>query len=225
MILIFDLDDTLYEELSYVKSGMKAVSNYINNRFQIPALNSYKKMVNFLEVDGREKVFDKMLNDYRLNKKEYVNECLAIYRSHTPTISLYDSAKRCLDRFDHISKYLVSDGNKIVQKNKVDALALNKWMKRIILTHQYGLKYKKPSPHCFFVISKIEHSLTTNMVYIADNPRKDFVGIKPYGFKTIRVYTGNYKDETCDYSHEADLTINSLDEINIDLMKYLGINY
>ncbi len=221
MILIFDLDDTLYEELSYVKSGFKAVSNYLYDYFKIPVLNSYEYMEKVLDTTGRGKIFDEVLSHYNLNNKKNIKKCLSVYRSHTPEISLADSAKRCLNRFDTLSKYIISDGNKIVQKNKVEALGLNRWIKRNLLTHQYGLKYAKPSPNCFNRISEIEKISADHIVHIADNPHKDFISIKPLGFKTIRVLTGSYKNEILDSCHEAHISINSLDEIDMKLLDYL----
>ena len=35
MILIFDLDDTLYKEKEFVKSGFKAVSRYLHLKFKL----------------------------------------------------------------------------------------------------------------------------------------------------------------------------------------------
>ena len=35
MILVFDLDDTLYPEISYVKSGLREVSIFLNKNFNL----------------------------------------------------------------------------------------------------------------------------------------------------------------------------------------------
>jgi putative hydrolase of the HAD superfamily len=35
MIIVFDLDDTLYEEITYVRSGFKAVANYLSKNYKI----------------------------------------------------------------------------------------------------------------------------------------------------------------------------------------------
>jgi putative hydrolase of the HAD superfamily len=35
MVLIFDLDDTLYDEMSYVKSGFNAVAFHLSYLFKI----------------------------------------------------------------------------------------------------------------------------------------------------------------------------------------------
>ena len=50
----------------------------------------------------------------------------------------------------------------------------------------------------------------TNMIYIGDNPNKDFVNIKKIGIKTIRVLTGNYKNLILSEKFEAEITIKNL---------------
>lgn len=222
MTLIFDLDDTLYEEITYVKSGFRAVSDHLYKIFKIPKNDSYNSMLEILELEGRGKIFDKMLNEYKLNSKKNVRECLTVYRLHNPNIILYDSAKRCLDRFSDIPKYIVTDGNKIVQRRKINSLNLYKIFKRIFITHQYGLKYSKPSSYYFEKIAKIENIKPNKIVFIGDDPNKDFVGIKPLGFKTIRVMTGNHRFEKLKPKYEADISVKSLDEINQMLLNEIG---
>ena len=48
------------------------------------------------------------------------------------------------------------------------------------------------------------------MVYIGDNPNKDFVGIKRLGVKTVRVLTGCYKAQQVSRDFDAETTIDNL---------------
>jgi putative hydrolase of the HAD superfamily len=48
---------------------------------------------------------------------------------------------------------------------------------------------------------------------VGDNVKKDFVGIKPLGFNTVRVLRGNYAHYVADEAHEAARIIQSLDEL------------
>lgn len=52
------------------------------------------------------------------------------------------------------------------------------------------------------------------MVYIGDNPYKDFVGIKPLGFRTVRVCRGQYKEIVKTEEYEAGYRIKSLEELD-----------
>ena len=64
MIIVFDLDDTLYEEITYVRSGFKAVANYLSRNYKIGTTkNIYSQFVQLLKTQGRGKVFDSFLDN------------------------------------------------------------------------------------------------------------------------------------------------------------------
>ena len=214
MTLVFDLDDTLYSEITFVKSGFKEVSNLLYQKHGIPQNESYTDMQKLLRKVGRGTIFDVLLRKNKLLNKTNLNACISVYRLHKPKIKLYKSAKRCLSNFKNTPKYIVTDGNKIVQRNKVKALNLDRIMKRIFITHQYGIKHAKPSTFCFEKILYTQKESYKNIYYIGDNPHKDFINIKKIGYKTIRVLTGNYKNLTLDSKYEADMVIKSLDQLN-----------
>lgn len=220
MIIVFDLDDTLYDEFTYVKSGFKAVANHLSKNYKIETSeNIYRQFVQLFKHQGRGKVFDSFLGKYNLSKKRIVKKCLTVYRLHNPKIRLSVSGLSCLNRLKDYPKFLVTDGNKIVQTKKIKTLKIEKYFKNIIVTHNYGLKHAKPSPYCFHKILKWENANPKELVYIGDNPRKDFINLKKNGFKTVRVMTGQYKDVKTQLDYEADYKINSLDELSIKTLK------
>lgn len=221
MILVFDLDDTLYDEIDFVKSGFKAVAKYLHEKYQLSENEAYITMIQELNQNGRGSVFDVLLKSHNLYSKKIVKSCLSVYRLHKPDISLNNSAIRCLQRFASFKKYIVSDGNKIVQKNKIETLQLQQHIKRVFLTHNFGIKNAKPSPYCFIKISKIEKEKPKNIFYVGDNPNKDFIGIKKLGFRTIRINKGMYKNKQLDTEYEAHMTIDTLDQITEDLLHRL----
>lgn len=217
MILVFDLDDTLYEELTFVKSGFRAVADYLNEQYSIPVQTGLEFMLGKLS-SGRGRIFDDLLINYDIYKKDLVRKCVSIYRRHRPEITLYPEADVCLERFRDYPLYIVTDGNKVVQQNKIRALGLDQRVKFCYITHCYGIKNAKPSPYCFLKICEREKVSPKEVVYIADNPHKDFVGIKPLGFKTIRVIQGQYKDLILSKEYEANQQIYSLRELNENLL-------
>lgn len=217
MILVFDLDDTLYEELTFVRSGFVSVCEYLNKEQSLPKRETMGKMLNKLN-DGRGRIFDDLLGEYGLFSKKLVKKCVSVYRKHQPSIKLYKDAVDCLEKFRDISKYIITDGNKMVQKNKIKALNLDKMVKHCLITHAFGTKNAKPSPYCFLLICQEEKVNPSDVVYIADNPNKDFVGIKPLGFKTVRILRGNYRNVQLNSRFEADDMIESLDELKIHSM-------
>lgn len=219
-VLVFDLDDTLYDELTYVKSGFQVVARDLYHRFSWPEEVTFEHMVKSLER-GRERIFDDVLRDFGGYSKTNVRKCISVYRLHRPQINLSEEARRCLNRFESYPKYIVTDGNKIVQRNKLQALGLFERVKFCFITHRYGVCNSKPSPYCFLKICNMEKVNPSQVVYIGDNPHKDFVGIKPLGFKTIRVLTGGYGKVKPSKEFAAHYTINSLDDLSFDLLEQI----
>lgn len=221
MILVFDLDDTLYNEIDFVISGFKSVSKYLEDKLSINSRDSFSLSMELLERNGRGKVFDDLLKYYGLYSYKMVSSCLSVYRYHKPIIKFSDDSIRFLNRYSSYTKYVVTDGNKIVQKNKIKSLNADKYFKKCIITHNYGIKFSKPNPYVFKKISEWEKTKAEKIIYIGDNPYKDFVGIKPLGFKTIRIINGMFAEVKLKQKYEAHITINSLDEIDDNLLAKL----
>lgn len=219
-VIVFDLDDTLYNELSYVKSGFLAVAQYLFVHHGIQPDESYAFMIHKLK-DGRGRIFDEVLIKYKIYKKSLVKQCISIYRMHRPDIYLDQDAAFCLNNLLKYPLYIVTDGNKIVQKNKIISLGLLDKVKFCFITHRYGLKHAKPSPYCFLKICDLENTKPQNVVYVGDNPHKDFVGIKPLGFKTIRIRKGQYKNVLMPENYEAQFIISSLFELNQEYLNFV----
>jgi len=211
MILVFDLDDTLYNEMDFIKSGFNAVSNYLSNTYGLPS--TLGDMCFIFDKDGRNRVFDKLLKKYNIFSSKKLKKCVSIYRYHKPNIKIYDSAKRCLQRFITWSKYIVTDGNKLVQANKIKALNIKHFFEHIYITRNYGIDKEKPSTYCFNKIQEKENVYTKNIVYIGDNSNKDFVNLKKIGIRTIRIKQGFYKDTFISKDHEAEYIVSSFDEL------------
>lgn len=224
MILVFDLDDTLYSEITYVKSGLKEVSIFLNKDFELDKHKTYFKMLNLLKKNGRGKIFNDILDGHGIYTDKNLKKCISVYRKHIPNINLYGDAKRCINRFKDIKKYIITDGNIIVQRNKINSLGLAEHFEKIIPTYQYGLSFSKPSVKCFKKILNYEKIKPYKMVYIGDNPYKDFINIKKLGIKTIRIKRGAYRNIVLDKNYEADYTVKNLDKISKKMIRFMDEN-
>src|SRR3546814_9657261 len=129
--------------------------------------------------------------------------------------SLFPAAQRVLDRYKgKVPLYSVTDGHNIVQRNKVDALALWPSFRKVYITHRFGRAAAKPSTHCFEHIRAAERCGWEQMVYIGDNPAKDFVNLNPLGMFTVRVRTGGHRDMLASPNFDAAVTIGDLDTLS-----------
>ncbi len=223
MIYVFDLDDTLYPEITFVQSGFKAVAKGISTLISIDEKTIYNQLIEELNQNGRGKVFNKVLTKHDILSKKEIKRCLHTYRLHTPEISLYPYSDQVLGALSDHPLYLVTDGNKLVQNNKVKALGIENQFKKVFITHRYGVKHAKPSTYCFHKILELEKAQANELVYFGDNPKKDFINLKKEGFRTIRVKTGSYKDDFYGQSHEAEVSIPNLSHFREGLSELRNI--
>lgn len=212
-VYVFDLDDTLYEEIQFVQSGFRAVAEFLYSSFAIDPEGSYKKMLQLLEKEGRGAVFDGVLKEHNLLTSKNLKKCISVYRGHTPDIKLSNEAEIVLDRLKGKPVYIVTDGNKIVQYNKIRALKLDQRVKKYFITYRYGRIHSKPSPYCFQKIAFAEKAAFEEIVYVGDNPNKDFVGIKPLGIKTIQINQGAFFRSILPEKFQADFQVDNLLDI------------
>lgn len=205
MILVFDLDDTLYDEMTYVESGFRAVAAWGEINYGFAREASYRTLCRLLTQHGRGRVFNLWLD-----RKGCVRTAVREYRHHAPKISLWPAADRALASTAAFPAFLVTDGHKVVQANKVAALGIADRFAAVYLTHRYGRRHAKPSPYCFDLIRRRSACRWQDMVHIADNPAKDFVGLNGLGVRTVRVLTGQHRQVSVPPACDAEFHISSL---------------
>ena len=88
MIVIFDLDDTLYDESSFVGGGFEAVATILENEFEVRSTATKRRLFELSEKYNRKNIFDRFLVERQLYSKKLVNRCIKMYRGHEPKIEL-----------------------------------------------------------------------------------------------------------------------------------------
>lgn len=223
MILIFDLDDTLYDEHSFVLSGLWSVARHGLESFGLDPETSFSSMKQILERDGRGRIFDQWLAEHGLATRKRVAACVKIYRHHQPDITLPVAHRDILDRLQQVYPlYLVTDGHKIAQQRKVEALGIAHFFRRVFITHRFGIRHAKPSLYCFEQIKKAEDAVWAQLLYIGDNPSKDFVNLKKAGAETVRIHTGMHAQAVADTGFDARHHIDRLDEFETLIAQLTG---
>lgn len=220
-VVVFDLDDTLYNEIEFVYSGFYAVSEYFSKIHNFEKIEIFDYMVEILNKFGRGKVFDLVLKKFNIYNKINLKKAISIYRLHSPNINLPNESIKILEyiKSNNIPIFIVTDGNKVVQSKKAEALKIEKYVNKVYITHRYGKDKSKPSVYCFDKISQLTNVNYANIVYIGDNINKDFVNIKKMGFKTIRIKQGMFKNVSKPQEFQAELEIEKLEEL-IDILKF-----
>ena len=186
-LVVFDMDDTLYLERSYVESGFRAVGEMLERDYRVPSF--YAAAWKLFELGARGDIFDSVLG--RASQplpRDIVERCVGVYRDHEPRIELLDDSlallRVCQARFQ---TGLVTDGPRNSQRAKIRSLNLNRLIQRIIVTDEHASGWPKPAPKAFEALQDWFDVRGTECLYIGDNPRKDFVAGHALGWRTVRV--------------------------------------
>lgn len=208
MVIVFDLDDTLYDEVEFVKSGFKEISKYLEND------EYYDFMFNTFKREGSGQVFNHLIDKFNLDIP--LQNLIDIYRFHQPNIILPTESLELLKFSQSYNTALISDGYYLMQENKFKALELDNYINYPIFTDFYHTKKPELKPFKM-VMEKFKDE--TSFIYISDNPKKDFIAPNNLGWQSIRYKNpiGIYKEYTSDATYEVDNRINIINilkEIN-----------
>lgn len=204
--VIFDLDDTLYSEKEYVKSGYKAVSDYLGGGYE-------EKLWQFFEA-GKPAI-DELLKE--LGRENEKAEVLKVYRSHKPDIHLYSGVAEMIETLKSRGTKvgIITDGRPEGQRNKLEALGLD--VDYVIITDELGgIQFRKPCDIAFRIMITRWRLNPADVVYVGDNPVKDFQAPQQLGMKSIwfRNADGIYQDTNKD----SEWTVQNISELKVTLL-------
>jgi putative hydrolase of the HAD superfamily len=187
--VLFDLDDTLYPEIEFVKSGFTSVARHLASKHNLDEDSIFQQMLDILRRDGRGKIFDTLLEKLGMFSGETVGTLVDLYRSHQPSISLYPDTLPALGnlRRNGIKIGLITDAMASVQKNKVEALGLENLFDIIVYTEELGEGCSKPSPVPFKTALDFLKVPASEAAYVGDDPSKDFLAPNNLGMLTVQV--------------------------------------
>lgn len=166
---IFDLDDTLYSEIDFLKSAYRYIGNQLHSYLNIDIT---KEMLDLYY--SKANVFESIVSKYGSAIPGLsVSMLLKMYREHLPDIELSREVKDFLKGLTskNILAGLVTDGRSVTQRNKLEALKLSNYFEDVIISEEFG--YEKPDPRNFlFFETKYPNK---EFWFIADNTSKDFI--------------------------------------------------
>lgn len=179
--VIFDLDDTLYPEKDYVKSGFRAVSTII------PGVQNAEEKLWTAFIQGFQAI-DTVLKEEGISDETIRCACLDAYRNQSPEIRLYPGAVELLRslREKGVKTAIITDGRPEGQRAKIKALGLESLVDKIIVTDELGgPQFRKPNDIAFRIAQGWAEVPYSRMVYVGDNPQKDFAAPDKLGMQTI----------------------------------------
>lgn len=220
--VVFDMDDTLYAEVEFVRGGFAAVAAEAGDRFSVDAPSFEAALERELErvYAGTARsghIFDRVLEEHGVPVDlETIAWLVSIYRGHRPELRPFDDVLPTLETLSgRVRIGLITDGPGVVQRAKFAALGLAPLFDATLFTDDLGQDHWKPSEHAY---ETMEHALGlegSQLVYVADNPVKDFVGARARGWRTLRIRRpgGLHSRAEPEPGHEPDGEIETLGEL------------
>lgn len=187
MVVVFDMDDTLFPEEAFVCSALAVAGRHAEAEWGI---GSFSKELNRLFAEGkRGNLFQLAWTNLTHGSlaADKSAELLRIYREHRPdSLPWFPDAAAIMDKVaERHPLELISDGYLPTQANKFAALGASRWIRDPIFTESMGREFWKPSPRAFEIVM-CRHP-GAPCAYVADNPSKDFVAPNALGWLTIQV--------------------------------------
>ena len=144
MILLFDLDDTLYPEKTYIYQGFFAVAKFLSMKTKSDTIKTYLDLIKIFRM-GSKKVFDDLLNEYRLDIEPF--SLINVYREAERKLYYYPEVPSALNyiRSLQIKLILLTNGDSETQRKKIKILGIEKYFDDIFVLDDFGKEYWKPS--------------------------------------------------------------------------------
>lgn len=212
-MLVFDLDDTLYLERDFAFSGYRYVGDWVHERFGRAGFG--QKCRALYESGERRHIFNHACEAVGIEAdRELILRLVEVYRNHPPYIQLSDDVLRFFARVPGPFG-LITDGPEQMQRNKVSALGLEEHLAHICPTGAWPQGYGKPHSRAYELMEDAAPQ-GAQMVYVADNPAKDFVTPKARGWRTVQINRPGrvHAPDAPDDLHAADSQIESFDELD-----------
>lgn len=175
-VFIFDLDDTLYPELEYLKHAYFQIANNIclleKGNYKVQDI--YDFLINEFSGKGRENLFQKLLIKYDLKNyglNNFLND-LRTVRIKKNSIKLFPEVRDLLFEIHKLNKkiYIFTNGNYLQQMNKYKSIDIPfRESANIIYASQNGIINEKPNPYYLLKIIENEQININEIIFIGDS--------------------------------------------------------
>ncbi len=190
-LFLVDMDDTLYDESDYVRSGFRAVADATRTWGYDPE-TAYAFLDDHFQREGRTLILDHLLLHLtgRAANRKHIAELVRVYRDHQPCLNLYPGAAETIAHLrQHGRVVIVTDGLDSMQERKFSALGLPDLVDDVVYCHRTG--HPKPDP------GSVQHIITPgdrHAVMIGDHPAHDLALADATRIDSIRVRTGRFRN-------------------------------
>jgi putative hydrolase of the HAD superfamily len=180
--------------------------------------NEIKAMLNsILEDKGIEyrHIYNDLFEKINFNGMSYLKEILDRFWQTKPQLQLYEGAYTTLAKLkDCFVLTMLTDGYVTIQNYKIDNLNIRDFFYYILITDSLGVEYRKPSVKPYEILLTQLNLSPSHCIYVGNDPKRDFIGAKKLGIKTVRILQGDYQNFKVAKTFDADFSINSIVELS-----------
>ena len=191
--VIFDLDDTLISEDEYIRSGYSAVAGFLRDMYGWDIRMTERQLYDLYRRNPKN-VFNRLLDSHDIRYKDSeIMELVGVYREHTPSVHFYPDVLPTIQALKDqgIKLGVLTDGYAVTQRKKLTVLNGKRFFNKIIITDELGREYWKPDPRPFIMMKEAFLANWDEIVYVGDNPEKDFFISKEFPIMTVRIIREN----------------------------------
>jgi putative hydrolase of the HAD superfamily len=192
--VLFDLDDTLFEQRHWLDGAWRAVSRAAS-AWGVDADALHRALLDVAaEGSDRGRIVDRAVARVGAGAVP-VGPLVDAFRAHRPaTLPLLPCAREALAGLrSRVPVGLVTDGDVAVQRAKLAALALDDAFDVVVLSDELGRGFRKPHPAPFLTALDRLGVRAAATVHVGDRPEKDVAGALAAGLRPVRVRTGEYR--------------------------------
>jgi putative hydrolase of the HAD superfamily len=209
--LLFDLDDTLYLERRFARSGYRAVAAHVARRFGASEFEVFGALMGELRAERRPQAFQRLCERLDLDAS-VVNELRGVYRGHEPRLRLPQPSRNALSSSRATWRVgILTNGLPEVQRRKVAALGLPALVDAVIYAHEVGTG--KPDPQVFLTACETLGTDPASTVMAGDDPWNDIDGARRAGLRAIRIRRGLHARVDAGETGPADATVGSIGDV------------
>lgn len=167
-VIIFDLDNTLYDESTYLFPVYKKIAQFVEKNAGGVAEDYSSYLMNTFRLEGHHNLFDKFIS--RFNLKLEMNDLLYLLRNNKSPLKVYDEIKELLGYLLSNDKEVVilTNGNVEQQQNKVRNLDIQFMLPKIEIIYANAFS-PKPSPFCVHKIIEERKIERKDVILIGDS--------------------------------------------------------
>jgi putative hydrolase of the HAD superfamily len=192
--VLFDLDDTLYPQASWLEGAWHAVALRAAADGVDPTALEAELHAIAARGSDQGRIIDQALASLGAERVD-VAPLLRAFRGHQPTrLEPYPGVDDALGRLGaRVPLGIVSDGDPEIQRAKLDAVGLGARFAVVVLSDEHGREHRKPAALPFERALAALGVEPAASVYVGDRPEKDVAGAAAAGMRSIRVRTGEWR--------------------------------